>query len=172
MVGGQRSFDASPLTPGASPSHCCNSMSQTSSPPVSKGQLLLVSDDYKLYYLRTTASAHCSAQDSSYKESTNLSAGDDIDVKKTLSFLVTFVLIALPGLAQQPTPGPQEAQPQAQNTTAPDRAFVLEDATPVKLVLGETISSADATVGQLVSFEVVEDVLVQGVVVISKGGTA
>jgi hypothetical protein len=93
-------------------------------------------------------------------------------VKKTLSFLATFSLIALPGLAQQATPGPQEAQPQAQNTTAPDRAFVLEDATPIKLVLGETISSADATVGQLVSFEVVEDVLVQGVVVISKGGSA
>jgi hypothetical protein len=95
-----------------------------------------------------------------------------IDVKKTLSFLVTFLLIALPGLAQEPTPGPQEAQPQAQNTPAPDRTFVLEDATPVKLVLGETISSADATVGQLVSFEVVEDVLVQGVVVIPKGGNA
>ena len=93
-------------------------------------------------------------------------------MKKTLSFLATFSLIALPGLAQQPTPGPQEAQPQAQNTTAPDRAFVLEDATPIKLVLGETISSADATVGQLVSFEVVEDVLVQGVVVIPKGGNA
>jgi hypothetical protein len=93
-------------------------------------------------------------------------------VKKTLSFLATFSLIALPGFAQQPTPGPQESQPQAQNTTAPDRAFVLDDATPVKLVLGETISSADATVGQLVSFEVVEDVLVQGVVVISKGGSA
>lgn len=93
-------------------------------------------------------------------------------MKKTLSFLATFSLIALPGLAQQPTPGPQEAQPQAQNTTAPDRTFVLEDATPIKLVLGETISSADATVGQLVSFEVVEDVLVQGVVVIPKGGNA
>jgi hypothetical protein len=93
-------------------------------------------------------------------------------VKKTLSFLVTFLLITLPGLAQQPTPGSQEAQPQAQNTTVPDKAFVLEDATPIKLVLGETISSADATVGQLVSFEVVEDVLVQGVVVIPKGGSA
>jgi hypothetical protein len=93
-------------------------------------------------------------------------------VKKSLSFLVAFSLTALPALAQQATPGPQEAQPQAQNTIVPDRAFVLEEATPVKLVLGETISSADATVGQLVSFEVVEDVLVQGVVVIPKGGNA
>jgi hypothetical protein len=138
---------------------------------VSKGQLLPVSADYKFYYLRTTVPAHGSAQDSSYRKSKNLAAGD-LDVKKTLSFLATFSLIALPGLAQRPTPGPQEAQPQEQNTTAPDRTFVLEDATPVKLVLGETISSADATVGQLVSFEVVEDVLVQGVVIIPKGGNA
>jgi hypothetical protein len=50
--------------------------------------------------------------------------------------------------------------------------FVLEDGTPIKLVLGENISSADAQVGQEVSFEVVEDVLVQGIVVIPKGSTA
>jgi hypothetical protein len=50
--------------------------------------------------------------------------------------------------------------------------FILEDGTPIKLVLSETISSADATVGQTVPFEVVEDVLVDGTVVIPKGGTA
>jgi hypothetical protein len=38
--------------------------------------------------------------------------------------------------------------------------------------LGETISSADAVVGQLVSFEVVEDIVVDGIVVVPKGGTA
>jgi hypothetical protein len=50
--------------------------------------------------------------------------------------------------------------------------FALEDGTPIKLVLSETISSADATVGQTVPFEVVEDILVDGVIVVPKGGTA
>ncbi len=39
-------------------------------------------------------------------------------------------------------------------------------------MLSENLSSADAQVGQEVSFEVVEDVLIQGVVVIPKGATA
>jgi hypothetical protein len=50
--------------------------------------------------------------------------------------------------------------------------FVLEDGTPIKLVLGETISSADERVGNLVNFEVVEDVLVNGIVVIPRGSNA
>jgi hypothetical protein len=50
--------------------------------------------------------------------------------------------------------------------------FVLEDGTPVKLVLGDTISSADERVGNLVNFEVVEDVLVNGTVVIPRGSNA
>src|SRR3984893_15963110 len=91
-------------------------------------------------------------------------------MKKTLSFLASFSLLALPGLAQQPA-NQQDIQG-AQNAVTQDRKFILEDATPIKLVLSETISSADATVGQLVSFEVVEDVLVDGIVVIPKGGTA
>src|ERR1700730_11716610 len=50
--------------------------------------------------------------------------------------------------------------------------FVLEDGTPVKLILGETISSADERVGNLVNFEVVEDVMVNGIVVIPRGSNA
>jgi hypothetical protein len=46
------------------------------------------------------------------------------------------------------------------------------DGTPVKLRLSETISSADAKVGQEVPFEVVEDVSVDSVVVLPKGATA
>src|ERR1700690_650492 len=51
-------------------------------------------------------------------------------------------------------------------------AFVLEDGTPIKLRLSQTVSSADAHVNDRVEFEVLEDVLVGGVVVIQKGGTA
>jgi hypothetical protein len=46
------------------------------------------------------------------------------------------------------------------------------DGTPVKLRLSQTISSADARVGQEVPFEVVEDVQVNGVNVLPKGSSA
>ena len=52
------------------------------------------------------------------------------------------------------------------------KGFVLEDGTPIHLVLSQTISSADAQIGQLVEFEVVDDVLVDGIVVVPKGGPA
>lgn len=48
----------------------------------------------------------------------------------------------------------------------------LEDGTPVHLVLGETISSADAQVGQTLELEVVDDILVDGVLVVQHGSTA
>ncbi len=46
------------------------------------------------------------------------------------------------------------------------------DGTEVKLRLSETISSANAKVGQQVPFEVTEDVMVQGVTVLPKGSQA
>jgi hypothetical protein len=46
------------------------------------------------------------------------------------------------------------------------------DGTPVKLRLSQTISSADARVGQEIPFEVVEEIKIDGVVVIPKGATA
>jgi PEGA domain len=49
---------------------------------------------------------------------------------------------------------------------------MLEDGTPIKLRLSQTVLSADAHVNDRVEFEVLEDVLVDGVVVIPKGGTA
>ncbi|MGB2626180.1 MAG: PDZ domain-containing protein [Candidatus Acidiferrum sp.] len=50
--------------------------------------------------------------------------------------------------------------------------FVLQDGTPVKLRLNRNVSSEDATVGESVDFEVLEDVMVNSIVVIPKGGTA
>lgn len=46
------------------------------------------------------------------------------------------------------------------------------DGTVVKLRLAETISSADAHTGQQVPFEVVEDVIVQGITILPKGSPA
>jgi hypothetical protein len=50
--------------------------------------------------------------------------------------------------------------------------MVLEDNTPVHLVLSENLSSASATTGQTISFEVSEDVLVSGFLVIPRGSLA
>ena len=64
------------------------------------------------------------------------------------------VLVVLASLAAQ-TP----AQP----------PFVLTDGTPLRVRLNRTVSSADARLGDPVDFEVVEDVLVNGAVVIQRG---
>lgn len=50
--------------------------------------------------------------------------------------------------------------------------FLLEDGTPVHLVLSENLSSAEAVTGQTVEFEAVDDVTVDGFVVIPRGSTA
>jgi hypothetical protein len=55
---------------------------------------------------------------------------------------------------------------------AQQTSHTLMDGTPVKLRLAQTISSADAKVGQEVSFDVVEDVKVDDVTVLPKGATA
>jgi len=61
----------------------------------------------------------------------------------------------------------QQAVPS--NTANP---HTLLDGTPVKLRLSQTISSADAKVGQEIPFEVVEEISVDQVVVLAKGATA
>jgi hypothetical protein len=63
----------------------------------------------------------------------------------------------------------QEQQPASVSNLAP---FVLQDGTPVKLRLAQTVSSADAQVNDRVEFEVLEDVSVNNVVVIPKGSSA
>jgi PEGA domain len=51
-------------------------------------------------------------------------------------------------------------------------AFGLEDSTPVKLRINRTMSSGDAQLNETVDFEVLEEVKVHDVIVISRGGTA
>jgi hypothetical protein len=67
--------------------------------------------------------------------------------------------------APAPAPAPVVA-------AAPAIGFLLEDGTPVHLVLSQNLSSADAVTGQTVEFEVVDDVIVNGFVVIPHGATA
>jgi hypothetical protein len=64
------------------------------------------------------------------------------------------------------------APPVAAVAAAPALPLILEDGTPVKLVLQENLSSANTVTGQTISFETVEDIMVDGVVVIPKMSTA
>lgn len=71
-----------------------------------------------------------------------------------------------------PAPSSTSAAVQTVGTPAPPPPHTLLDGTPVKLRLSQTISSADAKSGQDVPFEVVEEVKVEGTVVIPKGSQA
>lgn len=83
-------------------------------------------------------------------------------------------------VAQEPQPGlvTQAQQPvtsAAQSQSGPSAVpppHTLVDGTPVKLRLSQTISSAEAQVGQEVPFEVLEDVTVDGTAIIPKGSPA
>jgi hypothetical protein len=77
---------------------------------------------------------------------------------------------ATASMAQQPAQ-PLQQQPTQTNFTS-TKGFVLEDETPVRLRLNRTISSADEHVGDTVDFEVLDDLTVNGTLVISKGGLA
>lgn len=58
---------------------------------------------------------------------------------------------------------------QLEAQTAP---FTIADGTPVKLRLARNLSSADAQTGETVDFEVLEDIVVNGVTVAQRGGHA
>src|ERR1700687_532390 len=49
---------------------------------------------------------------------------------------------------------------------------ILEDGTPVRLRISQTVSSADAHVNDKVEFEVLEDIKVDNILVVPKGGLA
>jgi PEGA domain len=87
------------------------------------------------------------------------------------------LLITINAPAQDNTKPDQNAQPAAaaplpSPANASPKGFVLEDGTPVKLRINRTLSSADAHVGDTVDFEVLDDVSLNGTVVIPKGGLA
>lgn len=69
----------------------------------------------------------------------------------------------------QPAPQPQVA-PSTNFTSS--KGFVLEEGTPVRLRINRTISSADEHAGDSVDFEVLDDISVNGTLVIPKGGLA
>lgn len=76
-----------------------------------------------------------------------------------------------PSAYRSDQPAAQAQAPQAAQPQIPPQHTLL-DGTPVKLRLSQTISSADAKVGQEIPFEVVEEVKVEDVVVLPKGAAA
>jgi PEGA domain-containing protein len=69
------------------------------------------------------------------------------------------------------TPPAQPADTGSSNFTSA-KGFVLEDGTPVRMRINRTISSADAHVGDTVDFEILQDISVNGTLVIPKGALA
>jgi hypothetical protein len=82
--------------------------------------------------------------------------------------LVTFPLIGVPTGAQQNS---SPAAPDQASLTA-CKGPCLEDGTPVKLRIAQTVSSADAHVNDRVEFEVLEEIRIQGALIVPKGGIA
>ena len=81
-------------------------------------------------------------------------------------------------LSQTVTSAPKAADPATQ-ATPPAKplvkealAFGLEDATPVRMRINRTISSADAQLNETIDFEILDDIKVKDLVVIPRGGMA
>src|SRR5882762_9727717 len=72
---------------------------------------------------------------------------------------------------QQTKDQPPSQKPETVSLKQP-LAFGLEDGTPIKLRLTRNLSSADATTGDRVDFEVLKDVKVKDVIVVPRGGLA
>jgi PEGA domain len=92
-------------------------------------------------------------------------------MRKIVIASVLIVLTPLLIAQQTPTSTQPTTGPQASSQTAPTPHTLL-DGTPVKLRLSQTISSADAKVGQEIPFEVVEEVKVDDTTVLPKGAVA
>ena len=87
----------------------------------------------------------------------------------------TIFIVLTPVLVAQQTPAtvtPPTAKQMAPVSSAAPTPSTLLDGTPIKLRLTQTISSAEAKVGQEIPFEVVEDVKVDDTIVLSKGAAA
>jgi hypothetical protein len=96
-------------------------------------------------------------------------------MRKYILSLLSLAICSL--LSAQQAPATQNSTsgsqaPTAAAPTGPPQPHTLLDGTPVKLRLSQTISSADAKVGQDIPFEVVEEIKVDDVVVLPKGATA
>lgn len=101
---------------------------------------------------------------------------------KCACFFVALTIGACQSSAQSLNPAAPSPSKQTTDAQSGDKplnsalkqplAFGLEDGTPVRMRLTRNLSSADATTGDRVDFEVLDEVKVKDVVVISRGATA
>jgi PEGA domain len=96
--------------------------------------------------------------------------------KYLAGWLTAVLVVSSASLAQAPTspatPQPAASAQPAQTNFTSNKGFVLEDETPIRLKLNRTVSSADAHVGDTVDFEVLDDITLNGTLVIPKGSLA
>jgi hypothetical protein len=82
--------------------------------------------------------------------------------------LLAFQMIQTPVNAQQNS----TSTPPDQTSMALCKQPCLEDGTPIKLRIAQTVSSADAHVNDRVEFEVLEEIRISSVLIVPKGGIA
>jgi hypothetical protein len=94
-------------------------------------------------------------------------------VDSHLSLLCCFLLVLQTNSAPAPATTPQQTAASApENLVAACKQPCLEDGTPVKLRIAQTVSSADAHVNDRVEFEVLEEIRIGDTLIIPKGGIA
>jgi hypothetical protein len=83
-------------------------------------------------------------------------------------------ILLLSHSASVPTAPPRQetARKQENGSLTMDPKTTLEDGTPVKLRISQTVSSADAHLNDRVEFEVLEDIKVADTLIVPKGGIA
>jgi hypothetical protein len=96
-------------------------------------------------------------------------------------FVIAAVLFLSLNLTAQDSKPPASQDSKTTNAPAAEqvpsnvtsaKGFVLEDSTPIRMRFNRTVSSADAHVGDTVDFEVLQELNVNGTLVIPKGSLA
>jgi hypothetical protein len=86
--------------------------------------------------------------------------------------LLSFLLLTQTAMVSMAVPQQDTSKKQEQSSLIIDPNKTLEDGTPVKLRISQTVSSADAHVNDRVEFEVLEDIRIADALIIPKGGIA
>lgn len=86
--------------------------------------------------------------------------------------LLCVLLLSQSSLTSTASSPQENSNEQGQSSTTLNPQSTLEDGTPVKLRISQTVSSASAHLNDRVEFEVLEEVRVAGTLIIPKGGIA
>jgi hypothetical protein len=86
--------------------------------------------------------------------------------------LLCLLLLSQSSTVSMASPQQDNTKKQEQSPATFDPKTTLEDGTPIKLRISQTVSSADAHLNDRVEFEVLEDIKVADTLIIPKGGIA